>query len=336
MCITTQAYELERKEEKKKEKNAAKKVLSWIIHNLKFLLIPGYRVEELSKREEEFEKNRSKRKFIKRFKAILTIIGIVIIFLVITLAVFPHWIANYTFEQAKAVLPGSWGAPSPTNPLGKTEMGRDVLARLIFGARTSITVALPAIAISVSGGLMLGIIAAFYGGWIDSIIMRAFDIMMAFPGLVLAIVIVAIYGRQIEYILLVYGFLGIPGYARLIRGNVLQAKELPYVEAARVAGASNWRIMFKHILPNVIQPIIIAVTFNVGGMILSLAALSYLGFGDPNLIEWGNDINYARNQLYIAPWAPLWPGFMILVTVLGFMLLGDGLRDALDPRLKNL
>ncbi|TXT60491.1 MAG: Glutathione transport system permease protein GsiD [Promethearchaeota archaeon] len=336
VCITTQAYELERKEKEKKEENIPKRVLSWIIHHLKFLLIPGYRIEELTKREVEFEKKRSQRKFITRLKSVLTIIGIVIIFLVITLAVFPHWISNYPFETAKAVLPGSWSAPSPSHPLGTTEMGRDVLARMIFGARTSITVALPAIGISVSGGLILGIIAAFYGGWADSLIMRVFDIMMAFPGLVLAIVIIAIWGRQIEYILLVYGILGIPGYARLIRGNVLQAKELPYVEAARVAGANNWRIMFRHILPNVIQPIIVAVTFNVGGMILSLAGLSFLGFGDPNLIEWGNDINYARSQLYIAPWAPLWPGFMILVTVLGFMLFGDGLRDALDPRLKNL
>ncbi|TXT59437.1 MAG: Glutathione transport system permease protein GsiD [Promethearchaeota archaeon] len=335
--MTAQTYELKQKKiEEAKKENIPNKVFSWIIHNLKFLLIPGYRIEELTQREKEFEKMRSQRKFIKRFTAVLTLIGIIILFLVVTLAVFPHWISNYPFDLAKAVLPGSWSAPSPEHPLGRTEMGRDVLARLIFGARTSLTVALPSIGISVFGGVILGVIASYYGGWADSLIMRVFDIMMAFPGLVLAVVIVAIYGRHIEYILLTFGFLGIPGYARLLRGNVLQAKELPYVEAAKVSGANNWRVMFRHILPNVIQPIIIAVTFNIGGMILALAALSFLGFGDPNLIEWGNDINFARNQLYIAPWASLWPGFMILITVLGFMLVGDGLRDALDPRLRNL
>jgi peptide/nickel transport system permease protein len=334
----TQAYEIEEKAEKEvKEKGSVpKSVLSWIIHNLKFLLIPGSRLEELTKREKEFEKTRSQRKFIRRLKSILTIIGIAIIFLVVTLAVFPHWVSPYSFSEAKAVLPGSWNPPSPGHPLGRTEMGRDVLARVIFGARTSLTIALPSIAISVIGGILLGIIASYYGGWVDSIIMRIFDIFMAFPGLVLALVVIAILGRQIEYILLTWGFLSIPYYGRLIRGNVLQAKELPYVQAAKVSGASNWRIMFRHILPNVIQPVIVSFTFDIGGMILSLAGLSFLGFGDPNLIEWGNDINYARNQLYIAPWAPLWPGFMILITVLGFMLVGDGLRDALDPRLKNL
>lgn len=139
-----------------------------------------------------------------------------------------------------------------------------------------------------------------------------------------------------ENIMLAFGILGVPFYARLIRGNVLQARNLPYVEAARVSGAGNWRIMFRHILPNCIQPVIIAVTFAIGGVILSLAGLSFLGFSDPTLVEWGNDLSQARLHLQTAPWASIWPGFMILFTVLGFMLLGDGLRDALDPRLKNL
>jgi peptide/nickel transport system permease protein len=332
----TQTYKVEEKKETEEEISIPKKVFFWFIHHIKFLLIPGYRLEELTKRETEFEKTRSQRKFIRRFKSILTIIGIVIIFLIITLTVFPHWISPYTFDQAKGVLSNSFAPPSPTHPLGRTNLGRDVLARLIFAARTSITVALPAIGISVIGGVIFGIIAAYFGGWVDSIIMRIFDIFMAFPSLVLALVIIGIWGQKIEYILLTWGILGIPYYGRLLRGNVLQAKELPYIQAAKVSGAGDWRIMFRHILPNVIQPIIISFTFSIGGMILGLAGLSFLGFGDPNLIEWGNDINAARQSLYDAPWAPLWPGFMILITVLGFMLLGDGLRDALDPRLKNL
>jgi peptide/nickel transport system permease protein len=166
--------------------------------------------------------------------------------------------------------------------------------------------------------------------------MRLADIFFAFPGLIFAIVLVGILGRKMEYIILAYGILGIPYYSRLIRGSVLQAKELPYVEAARVSGAGNWRIMFRHLIPNTIQPIIISFTFDIGGIILSFAGLAFLGYSDPTLIEWGRDIDIGRGHLVNAPWASLWPGVMIIITVLGFMLLGDGLRDALDPRMKNL
>ncbi|HMF31531.1 MAG TPA: ABC transporter permease, partial [Candidatus Lokiarchaeia archaeon] len=133
-----------------------------------------------------------------------------------------------------------------------------------------------------------------------------------------------------------FGILGIPGYARLVRGSVLQAKEFAYVEAAKVSGASNWRIMFRHLLPNCISPVIIAFTFDIGGMILSLAGLAFIGVYDPTLVAWGNDVAVGEIYLYQAPWAALWPGFMIAITVLGFMLVGDGLRDALDPKLRAL
>ena len=332
-------YEMELKlepEEVKEEESVSKRVISWMFKNYKFLLLPGSRMDELTRRETEFERVRGKRKFIRRFKSVLTITGILIVFTVISLAVFCHWISPYTFEQASGIFPGSWSDPSPMHPLGTTELGRDVLARLIFGAYSSLSVALPAIMLSVVGGILVGVIAAYYRGWIDSVLMRICDILLAFPGLILALVVISIVGQQIHIIMIVWGVLGIPYYSRLIRGNVLQARELPYIHAARVAGAGNGRIMFRHILPNVIQPIIISFTFDVGSWVLGLAALSYLGFSDPSMIEWGNDINFARANLYNAPWASLWPGFMILITVLGFMLLGDGLRDALDPRLKNL
>ena len=333
-----EVYELEEElEEIKEEESIPKKVVSWIFKNGKFILLPASRLEDLTNRELEYERVRGKRKFLRRFKSVLTFIGIVIVFFIVTLAVFGHWISNQTFEQALHTQSGAWEHPSPEHPLGQTQLGYDVLARLIYGARASLTIALPAISLSVFGGIVFGTIAAYYRGWVDSIIMRVSDVFLAFPGLILALVVIAITGRRrIEDIMLVYGFLGIPGYARLIRGNVLQARELPYIQAARVAGAGNGRIMFRHILPNCIQPIIIAFTFNIGTMILSLAALSFLGFSDPTIIEWGNDINNARGHLYDAPYASLWPGFMILITVLGFMLIGDALRDALDPRLKNL
>ena len=311
-------------------------VLIWILSHLQFLLIPGSRIEELTLREIEYEKSISQRKFIRRLKSTLTIIGIVIVFIIVTMAVFPEWIAPYTYKVANSLPGGSWDPPSDNYPLGQTEFGRDILSRIIYGARASLTIALPAITFSVVLGVMVGVIAAFYGGWIDSILMRLVDIFLAFPGLILAMVFIAIWGQKMEYIMLAYGILGVPYYARLIRGSVLQARALPYVEAARVSGAGNWRIMFRHILPNCIQPIIISFTFDIGGIILSLAGLAFLGFTDPNMIEWGRDINIARGHIVMAPFASLWPGLMILFTVLGFMLVGDGLRDALDPRLKNL
>lgn len=318
------------------------KVLKWTAKNLKFLFVPSSRLEELAVKEFNYERNRSKRKFIRRFKSVLTIVGILLVFFIATLAVFPHWISFYTFDEVLAIYYDAWGAPSPEHIFGRTKFGRDVLARLIFGARTSLTVALPAIAVSVVFGVMIGVIAAYYGGWVDAIIMRIIDVFLAFPSLILALVFVAVLGEalgtgpRIDYIMLAWGILGIPYYSRLIRGNVLQARELPYIQAARVSGAGNSRIMFKHILPNVIQPIIISVTFDIGGVILSLAGLSFLGFSDYRMIDWGNEISIGRPYLYIAPWASLWPGLFILLAVLGFMLLGDGLRDALDPRLKNL
>ncbi|MCJ7651026.1 MAG: ABC transporter permease [Candidatus Lokiarchaeota archaeon] len=318
------------------EKTVFKEVLSWFFKNIKFLLIPGSRIDELTYQEIEYEKLRSKRKFIRRFKSFLTILGIILIFTIVSFAVLAPWISPGTFDEANGIFYNEWGPPSPVNPLGQTKFGRDVLTRLIWGARSSLTIALPAITFSVFFGVIIGVISAYYGGWVDSIIMRIMDVFLAFPGLILAMVFIAIWGQEIQYIMLAWGILGIPYYSRLIRGNVLQARRLPYIEAAKVSGAGDGRIMFKHILPNVIQPIIISFTFDIGGIILSLAGLAFLGFSDPRMIEWGNDISIARAFLYNAPWASMWPGFIILLTVLGFMLVGDGLRDALDPKLKNL
>ena len=332
----TQEQIYDKELEIKQEKGAVGKVFSWFLSNLKFLLVPGSRIEELSHRELEFERKISKRKFLRRLKSFLTIMGIILIFSIVTLAVLAPWISPYSFEESIGVFWNDYALPYEGHPLGTTHFGRDILARLIWGARSSLTIALPAITFSVLFGVIIGVISAYYGGWVDSIIMRIMDIFLAFPGLILAMVFIAIWGQEIQYIMLAWGILGIPYYSRLIRGSVLQARKLPYIEAAKVSGAGDWRIMFKHIFPNVIQPIIISFTFDIGGIILSLAGLAFLGFSDPRMIEWGNDIAKARIRLYDAPWASLWPGFIILITVLGFMLVGDGLRDALDPKLKNL
>ena len=320
----------------RKKNNSLKTVLSWIPTNLKFLFIPGYISEDLERRRFEYEKEVSKRKFIRRLKSVLTILGISIIFFIVTCAVFAPWISYYTFDELTGYPWGAWNAPSPEHPLGQTKDGRDILGRMIWGARSSLTIALPAILFAVLFGIIIGVIAAYYGGWVDLVLMRIMDIFLAFPGLILLLVFISIWGAHLEYFILAYGILGIAGYSRLIRGSVLQTKELPYIEAARACGAGKWRIMFRHILPNSFQPVLIAFTFDIGGIILSLAGLSFLGYGDADLIEWGNDIAIARDRMYSAPWAMFWPGFMIIITVLGFMLVGDGLRDALDPRLRNI
>lgn len=319
-----------------KKDNILKQIFSWFFKNIKFLLMPGSRLEELTFKEIEYEKTISKRKFIRRLKSTLTYLGILIIFIIVSLAVFAPWISPFTYLEVTGVYDYWFEPPSPGHPLGLTEFGRDILGRMIWGARASLTIALPSITLSVLLGIVFGLLAGFYGGWTDSIIMRVCDIFLAFPGLILVMIIISIIGQRIEYIMLAYGILGVPYYSRLIRGSVIQAKELPYIQAARVAGAGNRRIMFKHILPNTIQPIIISFTFDIGGIILSLAGLGFLGYSDPKLVEWGNDIAKGRNRLYDAPWAAFWPGLMILFAVLGFMLLGDGLRDALDPRLRSI
>ncbi len=332
--------ELEEELEAEEEESASRAVFKWFFRNIKFLLIPASRLKELTIREREYEKTVSKRSFLKRLKSTLTILGIILVLYVITLAIFGPWISPYTFSEARAVYGVHWSDPSPAHPLGTGNMGRDVYARMIYGARASLTMALPAIGMSLAFGILFGVIAGYVGGWLDTLIMRIFDVLLAFPALIFAIVMVSIFQESglpiLMVIIMAYGILGIPYYSRLIRGNVLQARELPYVQAARVSGAKNWRIMFRHILPNTIQPIIISVTLDIGGVILSFAGLAFLGYSDPTLIEWGRDISDARGYILIAPWASLWPGVMIVITVLGFMLVGDGLRDALDPRLKNL
>ena len=314
-----------------------KKAFSWMASNFKFLLIPGYTVEELKQREIEYRKRKSKRKLIRRLKSFLTILGIIIILMVVSFAVFAPWISPYTFKELNGFFTNDYEPPNLTHIFGTANNGRDIFGRAIWGARTSLTIALPALALAVLGGIVTGLIAGYYGGWVDTVLMRIMDIFLAFPGLILVLVFIAMWGREIMFFMLAYGILGIAGYARLIRGSVLQAKEMDYVRAAEVSGASNLRIIFKHILPNCVQPILISLTFDIGGVILSLAALSFLGLGAPGqIIEWGNDVAVAEGTLHFAPWAFFFPGLMIVITVFGCMLLGDGLRDALDPRLRNL
>lgn len=303
---------------------------------LKFLFLPGYRWKELTAQEADFAQFQSKRGIFKRMNSPLTIFGLFIVFVVVMMAVFAPWLSNYSYYDLTHVMGNYYDPISIEHPFGTTKFGWDVLGRIIWGARSSITVGLGSILISLVFGIIIGLFAAYRGGMVDNVLMLIMDILLAFPGLVLALVFVQVLGRSVSNIMLAFGILGIPFYARLIRGSVLEVRQSVYVESAKAAGASNLRIMFRHILPNCMSPIIVSFTFDIGGIILALAGISFLGFGDPDMIEWGNDLAIARLYATSAWWAVVFPGLAILFTVLGFMLVGDGLRDALDPRLKNL
>jgi len=330
------------------EEESSTKIVTWIFKNIKFIIIPGFKLKDLSSRESEYQKMTGKRKRNFRVKSKLTIIGIIIIFIVVSFAIFSSWLSPYTFEQAMSSSYSSseWFAePSAEHPLGQTYRGRDVLARIIFGAQSTLLISFCSVAISLIIGVFLGLIAGYYGGWVDTILMRIMDIILSFPGIVLAITIIALTRNPYIYIsitqsiinlILVFTLIGIPHFARLIRATTLQVRHLPYINAARVVGSNKIRLMFRHILPNCIHPIIISFTHRIGGVIISLSILSFLGFSDARLIEWGNDISAASMNMISAPWALLYPCLMILITVLGFMLLGDGLRESIDPLLKNL
>lgn len=303
---------------------------------LKFIFSFNKRPEQMEVRDFLLNRYVSKRSFFRRIKTPLTLIGFSLVFLMITLAVHAPWISRFPRSMLiRNFQPDIYHEPSSRYWFGSMNYGYDVFGRMIWGARTSLTVGLLSIFVSVVFGVIIGTVVAYQGGIIDSIVMRMVDVIMAFPSLILVILIVSTIGQQnIQSILLTYGVLGIPGYARFMRGSVLQEKNRIYVEAAKVAGASPARIMFRHVLPNAITPVLIAVTSRLGTITLSLAGLSYIGYGAENMIEWGRDVSGNRNRLRTEWWSAFFPGFAIMITVLGFILLGDGLRDAFDPRAK--
>ena len=222
--------------------------------------------------------------------------------------------------------------PSPHHPFGLDELGRDILARVLSGARISLLVGLVVVGVSATIGIAMGAIAGYAGGYVDEAIGRLIDILLAFPGLLLAIALVAVLGPSLQHVILALALIGWVGYARLVRGQVLRTRELEYVQAARALGASTFRILTRHVIPSTLPAVSVQATLGMGGAILSEAALSFLGLGvQPPTPSWGTMLSYGKAHLLDAPHLTVFPGLAIAILVLGFNFLGDGLRDALDP-----
>jgi peptide/nickel transport system permease protein len=242
----------------------------------------------------------------------------------------PITINTQTLSQDR-LLPPQWG-----HPFGTDDLGRDVFSRVVYGARFSLAVGLIATAISIVIGLILGALGGYYGGFTDTVVMRSADVFFAFPYTLFAIAMIAVLGPGFINVFIAIGVLGWPSIARVFRSSILSIKQQDYIQAARALGADDTRIMMRHIMPNSVAPIIVYGTMSIGGAILTEAALSFLGMGiQPPTPSWGYMINASTKFMMTAPWLMLWPGFAILTTVLAFVLLGDGLRDALDVKMKD-
>jgi peptide/nickel transport system permease protein len=305
---------------------------------LKFYLLPTWRDPEFSAYENEIEKIKSKRRLFRRFLTPLTIIGFFMVLFVIILAVYGPWLTDIPLQNLRFpyIAPNPWDAPSPKHPLGTTKFGYDVYARLIWGARTTMGNAFIPVIIMMGGGLILGTISAYFGGTVDYLIMRFVDLMYAFPMYILTLILVPMFSRDLFTILWLYGVLSIPYNIRFMRSLVLQVKQMTYIRAAITGGALKFKVMFKHIVPNALSPVIITFFGGAAGTVLALAGLAFLGFGDPTGASWGVDVTWSRERFTTAMWAAVWPGIFIGITAVGFMLLGDGIRDALDPKSKYI
>jgi peptide/nickel transport system permease protein len=223
--------------------------------------------------------------------------------------------------------------PGPGHPFGTDKLGRDLFARIVFGARISIAIGFVAVGLAITLGTLVGTLAGYLGGWVDSTLSGAMDVMLAFPSIILAIAITTILGPSITNLMLAIGIVYIPQYARLARAAVLDVREEDFIEAARALGAVTPSILTRHVLPNILAPLLVQATLGIATAELEAAGLSYLGLGArPPTPEWGAMLNDARDYWLSAPWALVFPGVSITILVLGFNLLGDGLRDALDPR----
>ncbi|MDQ3692800.1 MAG: ABC transporter permease [Chloroflexota bacterium] len=268
-----------------------------------------------------------------RWRNPIGIAGLVIVVLTIVVAIFAPVISPYDPDAQDNTRLLS---PSAANLMGTDELGRDTFSRIVFGARVSLQVGVISVLIALVIGATLGITAGYVGGTMDSLLMRVTDVLFAFPGLVLAIVISGLLGASRTNAMIAIGIVYAPAFARVIRGSVLSVMSEPYVESGRVIGATGPRLVQQYLLPNILAPLIVMATVYLSSAILSEAALSFLGLGtQPPEPSWGGMLNLARTYMEISPWMAIFPGLAIMIVVLGFNFLGDGLRDVLDPRLRE-
>ncbi|MEJ2311101.1 MAG: ABC transporter permease [Gemmatimonadales bacterium] len=270
------------------------------------------------------------RRFRRHRQAIL---GLALILLLTGTALLAPALAPYDPDAQTDIVATRYQAPSVSHPMGTDRFGRDIFSRVLYGARISLSIGLLAILIAITLGTAIGAIAGFFGGPLDAVLMRGVDLLLSFPRLVLLVVLVALFEPSIVLVTLVLGLTGWMGVSRIVRGQVLTVREMEFVTAARVLGFGRARILARHVLPNVLTPVIVAATLGIGNTILAEAALSFLGLGvQPPTASWGNMVASGRDAMLDAWWITTFPGLAIVFTVMAFNLVGDGLRDALDPR----
>lgn len=293
--------------------------------------------EDISASNIVSSENNTKLNRFKNFMSILisnkaALIGLIIILLIVFVAVFGKFLMPY--DPYSGELSNSLKSPSSTHFFGTDEQGRDIFSRVIDGAKISLRVGIISVAIALSIGTVVGSICGYFGGKLDMFLMRIMDVILAFPSLLLAIAFMSALGKGLDKAVIAISIVTIPEYARIVRGCVLSVRESEYVQAAKAIGNNEFTIIFKHVLPNILSPIIVRATLGISSAILDTAALGFLGLGvQPPLAEWGTMLGAGRNYFYNAPYIILFPGLAITLTVLAFNLFGDGLRDALDPKL---
>lgn len=270
------------------------------------------------------------RRFLRHKPAVLSL---VVLLLLSLMAAFAPLIAPHAYDYQDFTIIGQPQAPSGAHLMGTDQLGRDTFTRVLYGARISLSVGLFSALIAAFIGTLIGALAGFFVGWMDSVLMRFTDVVLSIPILPMVILLAGILRPSVTLIVLIIGSLGWMGTARLVRGRFLALRSVEFVEASQALGGTSFRVMFRHILPNALGPIIVATTLAVGGAIMLESALSFLGFGvQPPTPTWGNLLNEAREYLSLAPWLAIFPGLFILITVLAVNFLGDGLRDAFDPK----
>ena len=269
----------------------------------------------------------------RRFRANrIAVAGLVVILFLTLMAIFAPFLSPY--DPINEIFRGMrGGSPTPSHPFGYDHLGRDLLSRVIFGTRVALLVGLIATGIAVTMGIVIGAIAGYSGRWIDTLISRVIDTLMAFPIIALLVVLAAVLGPSLKTTIFVIGVTGWARFARVVRADVMSLKATDFVTAARAVGVRDWRIIWRHLLPNVMGPIIVLATLGIGGIIILESALSFLGLGiRPPNPSWGGTLSDGRAFILRFPHIAFFPGLMIVITVLAFNFLGDGLRDALDPR----